>query len=127
MLNRSKISELKSQQDGPVTIGGWVETLRDRSGSNSSSFVMSPAAFRYLSTPSEEDSLADQVSALTHGSFVIVKGQLKHDERVKLAVLRFCLKALRSSQHRYQTAQLPRTPLLTRGSTGALSTSEGQS
>ena len=30
MLNRSKISELKSQQDGPVTIGGWVETLRDQ-------------------------------------------------------------------------------------------------
>lgn len=27
MLDRSKISSLAQSQDGPVTIGGWVETL----------------------------------------------------------------------------------------------------
>ena len=95
MLNRSKISELKSQQDGPVTIGGWVETLmdqkriqfiiiRDESGSVKVTYPR----------PSEEDSLADQVSALTHGSFVIVKGQLKHDERVKLGGIEILLEGL---------------------------------
>ncbi|MGA1200781.1 MAG: OB-fold nucleic acid binding domain-containing protein, partial [Aquiluna sp.] len=83
MLNRSKIGELAGQQDGPVTIGGWVETLRDQKRIQ---FIIirdeSGSVQVTYPRPSEEDALADQVSALTHGSFVIVKGQLKHDERV---------------------------------------------
>ena len=95
MLNRSKISELKSQQDGPVTIGGWVETLRDQKRIQ---FIIirdeSGSVQVTYPRPSEEDSLADQVSALTHGSFVIVKGQLKHDERVKLGGIEILLEGL---------------------------------
>lgn len=30
MLNRQKIAALGKAQDGPVTIAGWVETLRDQ-------------------------------------------------------------------------------------------------
>jgi aspartyl-tRNA synthetase len=30
MLNRHTIASLAAQADGPVTIGGWVETLRDQ-------------------------------------------------------------------------------------------------
>ena len=44
--------------------------------------------------PADEDALADQVSALSHGSFVIIKGKLKHDERVKLGGIEILLEGL---------------------------------
>ena len=107
MLNRSKISELKSQQDGPVTIGGWVETLRDQKRIQ---FIIirdeSGSVQVTYPRPSEEDPLADQVSALTHGSFVIVKGQLKHDERVKLGGIEILLEGLE-----VVSASLPDSPI----------------
>lgn len=107
MLNRSKISELKSQQDGPVTIGGWVETLRDQKRIQ---FIIirdeSGSVQVTYPRPSEEDSLADQVSSLTHGSFVIVKGQLKHDERVKLGGIEILLEGLE-----VVSASLPDSPI----------------
>lgn len=107
MLNRSKISELKSQQDGPVTIGGWVETLRDQ---RRIQFIIirdeSGSVQVTYPRPSEEDKLADQVSALTHGSFVIVKGQLKHDERVKLGGIEILLEGLE-----VVSASLPDSPI----------------
>jgi len=107
MLNRSKISELKSQQDGPVTIGGWVETLRDQKRIQ---FIIirdeSGSVQVTYPRPSEEDSLADQVSALTHGSFVIIKGQLKHDERVKLGGIEILLEGLE-----VVSASLPDSPI----------------
>ena len=107
MLNRSKVSELKSQQDGPVTIGGWVETLRDQKRIQ---FIIirdeSGSVQVTYPRPSEEDALADQVSALTHGSFVIVKGRLKHDERVKLGGIEILLENLE-----VVSASLPDSPI----------------
>ncbi|NCW95372.1 MAG: aspartate--tRNA(Asn) ligase [Actinobacteria bacterium] len=107
LKDRSKISELKSQQDGPVTIGGWVETLRDQKRIQ---FIIirdeSGSVQVTYPRPSEEDSLADQVSALTHGSFVIVKGQLKHDERVKLGGIEILLEGLE-----VVSASLPDSPI----------------
>ena len=107
MLNRSKISELKSQQDGPVTIGGWVETLRDQKRIQFI-IIRDESGSVQVTYPrhSEEDSLADQVSALTHGSFVIVKGQLKHDERVKLGGIEILLEGLE-----VVSASLPDSPI----------------
>ena len=106
MLNRSKIGELVGQQDGPVTIGGWVETLRDQKRIQ---FIIirdeSGSVQVTYPRPSEEDALADQVSALTHGSFVIVKGQLKHDERVKLGGIEILLEGLE-----VVSASLPDSP-----------------
>jgi len=107
MLNRSKIGELAGQQDGPVTIGGWVETLRDQKRIQ---FIIirdeSGSVQVTYPRPSEEDALADQVSALTHGSFVIVKGQLKHDERVKLGGIEILLQGLE-----VVSASLPDSPI----------------
>lgn len=107
MLNRSKIGELVSQQDGPVTIGGWVETLRDQKRIQ---FIIirdeSGSVQVTYPRPSEEDALADQVSALTHGSFVIIKGQLKHDERVKLGGIEILLEELE-----VVSASLPDSPI----------------
>jgi aspartyl-tRNA synthetase len=107
MLNRSKIGELAGQQDGPVTIGGWVETLRDQKRIQ---FIIirdeSGSVQVTYPRPSEEDALADQVSALTHGSFVIVRGQLKHDERVKLGGIEILLEGLE-----VVSASLPDSPI----------------
>ena len=107
MLNRSKIGELVSQQDGPVTIGGWVETLRDQKRIQ---FIIirdeSGSVQVTYPRPSEEDALADQVSALTHGSFVVIKGQLKHDERVKLGGIEILLENLE-----VVSASLPDSPI----------------
>ena len=107
MLNRSKIGELAGQKDGPVTIGGWVETLRDQKRIQ---FIIirdeSGSVQVTYPRPSEEDALADQVSALTHGSFVIIKGQLKHDERVKLGGIEILLEELE-----VVSASLPDSPI----------------
>ena len=95
MLDRSLIRTLGQAQDGAVTIGGWVETLRDQKRIQ---FIIirdeSGSVQVTYPRPSEEDALADQVSALSHGSLVIVKGQLKHDERVKLGGIEILLESL---------------------------------
>jgi nondiscriminating aspartyl-tRNA synthetase len=95
MLDRSKISSLAKSQDGPVTIAGWVETLRDQKRIQ---FIIirdeSGSVQVTYPRPSEEDALADEVSALTHGSFIVVRGQLKHDERVKLGGIEILLESM---------------------------------
>lgn len=95
MKNRSLIGELAKQSDGPVSIAGWVETLRDQKriqfiiirDETGSVQVTYPRA-------AEVDALADTVSGLTGGSFVEIKGQLKHDERVKLGGIEILLEEL---------------------------------
>jgi len=95
MLNRSKISSLAAMPDGPVTIGGWVETLRDQ---RRIQFIIirdeSGSVQVTYPRPAEEDALADEVSSLTGGSFVIIKGNLKHDERVKLGGIEILLESM---------------------------------
>jgi len=95
MLDRTLTSALSQGQDGPVTIGGWVETLRDQKRIQ---FIIirdeSGSVQVTYPRPADEDALADQVSALSHGSFVIIKGQLKHDERVKLGGVEILLEEL---------------------------------
>lgn len=95
MLDRSKISSLAAMADGPVTIGGWVETLRDQKRIQ---FIIirdeSGSVQVTYPRPAEEDALADEVSSLTGGSFVIIRGVLKHDERVKLGGIEILLESM---------------------------------
>ena len=95
MLDRTLTSALSQGQDGPVTIGGWVETLRDQKRIQ---FIIirdeSGSVQVTYPRPADEDALADQVSGLSHGSFVIIKGRLKHDERVKLGGVEILLEEL---------------------------------
>ena len=95
MLNRSKISDLAGKADGPVTIAGWVETLRDQKRIQ---FIIirdeSGSVQVTYPRPAEEDALADEVSSLTHGTFVVISGQLKHDERVKLGGIEILLEGM---------------------------------
>jgi aspartyl-tRNA synthetase len=96
MLDRKLIGTLPSLQDGPVTIGGWVETLRDQKRIQ---FIIirdeSGSVQVTYPRPADEDALADVVSSLTGGTFVEITGTLKHDERVKLNGIEILLTDLR--------------------------------
>ncbi len=96
MLDRKLIGTLAQGEDGPVTIGGWVETLRDQKRIQ---FIIirdeSGSVQVTYPRPADEDALADDVSSLTNGSFVEVTGNLKHDERVKLGGIEILLTDLK--------------------------------
>ncbi len=96
MLNRHTITSLAAQADGPVTIGGWVETLRDQKRIQ---FIIirdeTGSVQVTYPRPADEDALADQVSSLSNGSFVEITGNLKHDERVKLGGIEILLTGMK--------------------------------
>ncbi len=107
MTERILIKNLAAATDGPVTVSGWVDTVRDQkkvqfivlhdeSGAlqlvhpralelgESRSDSATPAPSEPASEVRSNDPIADTISALGHGSFITVTGTLKHDERVKL-------------------------------------------
>ncbi|MBX3091623.1 MAG: aspartate--tRNA(Asn) ligase [Cryobacterium sp.] len=100
MTSRTLIKNLAASSDGPVTVSGWVDTvrdqkkvqfvvLRDESGALQLVHPRLPlpeeAAGRLEGSPPESsDPVADTISALSSGTFITVRGALKHDERVKL-------------------------------------------
>ena len=101
MSERVLVQQLQSRPDGPVSVSGWVETvrdqkkvqfviLRDETGAvqlvNPATRPSDPSASS--GTESEQDAaalaLTDTISNLASGTFLTVHGDLKHDERVKL-------------------------------------------
>jgi nondiscriminating aspartyl-tRNA synthetase len=95
MRERNLVKDLAGMQDGPVTLGGWVEKLRDQK--RIQFIILRDETGDVQVTyprPSDEDALADTVSSLTNGSFVWVTGRLVHDERVKLGGLEIQLENL---------------------------------
>jgi len=84
MSTRSVIKNLASAQDGPVSLSGWVETLRDQKRIQFVVLRDESGSVQVTYKREEEDAQADVISSLTHGSFVTVEGRLVHDERVKL-------------------------------------------
>ncbi|WP_350347973.1 aspartate--tRNA(Asn) ligase [Agromyces sp. G08B096] len=102
MTSRTLISDLAALPDGPVTVAGWVETVRDQKkvqfvilrDESGAAQLVNPAT-RELAEDAPADGpgsaaaleLTEAISGLSHGSFVRVTGELKHDERVKLGGL----------------------------------------
>jgi nondiscriminating aspartyl-tRNA synthetase len=98
--NRTLVKNLAALPDGPVTIAGWVETVRDQKKvqfvilrDESGAVQLVNPATRELDPEgvsvgaAEALATTEQISALAHGSFIRVTGELKHDERVKLGGL----------------------------------------
>ena len=97
MSERILIKNLAARTDGPVTVSGWVDTVRDQ---KKVQFIVlhdesgalqlvhprlpPPEALDGDQPPASADPVADTISALRHGSFITVTGTLKHDDRVKL-------------------------------------------
>jgi aspartyl-tRNA synthetase len=107
------IKDLAASPDGPVTVAGWVETVRDQ---KKVQFVVlrDETGAVQLVNPRNVDAdgavIADEpaatISGLAQGSFVTATGELKHDERVKLGGIEVKLASLDVA-----TAAIPETPI----------------
>lgn len=106
MNERTLVKNLAALPDGPVTIAGWVETVRDQKkvqfvilrDESGAVQVVNPAT-RELEDGADAAASArlettEAISALAHGSFIRVTGELKHDERVKLGGIEVKLASL---------------------------------
>ena len=95
MTARTLIADLSTHDAGPVKVQGWVETVRDQKRVQ---FVIlrDESGSAQLVNPVNDDSAdtAATISALMHGSFVTVEGDLKADERVKLGGLEVKVRSL---------------------------------
>ena len=100
MTARTLVKNLAAAPDGPVSVSGWVDTVRDqkkvqfvvlRDESGAVQLVHPRSDTEEGSAP---DEVAAAISALTTGSFLSVTGELKHDERVKLGGLEVKIDAL---------------------------------
>ena len=101
VTERVLIKDLSALPDGPVTVSGWVDTVRDQ---KKVQFVVlrDESGAVQLVNPRTSDAdgaiVADEpattISALTQGSFVTATGELKHDERVKLGGIEIRLASL---------------------------------
>ncbi|WP_292836332.1 aspartate--tRNA(Asn) ligase [Microbacterium sp.] len=100
MSERVLVNQLQTRADGPVSVSGWVETVRDQKkvqfvilrDETGDVQLVNPAT-----RPDPEASAVDEsaeraaaleltslISELSTGTFLTVTGELKHDERVKL-------------------------------------------
>ena len=95
MTERTLIKNLAASVDGPVSVSGWVETVRDQ---KKVQFVVlrDESGALQLVNPRTDDNaeLCDTISALSQGTFLTATGDLKHDERVKLGGVEVKLAAL---------------------------------
>ena len=114
---RVLVSQLQSRTDGPVSVSGWVETVRDQKkvqfvilrDETGAVQLVNPAT-RPDPEGAEQDAaalaLTSLISELTTGTFLTVNGELKHDERVKLGGVEIKIGALDIA-----AAALPETPI----------------
>ncbi|MEZ3162056.1 aspartate--tRNA(Asn) ligase [Microbacterium sp. BWT-B31] len=117
MSERVLVNQLQARQDGPVTVSGWVETVRDQKkvqfvilrDETGAVQLVNPAT-RPAEDGTEQDAsalaLTDTISNLASGTFLTVRGDLKHDERVKLGGVEIKIATLEIS-----AAALPETPI----------------
>lgn len=107
MTNRTLIADLARTTEGPVSVSGWVETVRDQ---KKVQFVVlrdeTGACQLVHPVPEPRDDLADTVSSLAVGTFLTVTGDLKMDERVKLGGLEVKMTTLTIASE-----AIPETPI----------------
>ncbi|GAB3118625.1 aspartate--tRNA(Asn) ligase [Glaciibacter psychrotolerans] len=113
MTERVLIKNLAALEDGPVTVSGWVDTVRDQ---KKVQFVVlrDESGAVQLVNPRTTDAdgvvVADEpattISGLSQGSFITITGELKHDERVKLGGIEVKLASIEVLSH-----AIPETPI----------------
>lgn len=91
MSERVVVRDLAARDDGPVTVSGWVETVRDQKKVQFVILRDETGAVQLVNPRKTGDDgvvIADEpattISGLSQGSFVTASGLLAHDERVKL-------------------------------------------
>ncbi|MFT4229567.1 MAG: aspartate--tRNA(Asn) ligase [Microbacterium sp.] len=117
MSERVLVKQLQARQDGPVSVSGWVETVRDQKkvqfvilrDETGAVQLVNPAT-RPADDGAEQDAaalaLTETISNLATGTFLTVTGELRHDERVKLGGVEVRIAALDIA-----AAALPETPI----------------
>lgn len=111
------MKNLAALSDGPVTVSGWVETVRDQKkvqfvvlrDESGAVQLVNPAVREVdpeVGGSAERLATTEAISALAHGSFITVTGELKHDERVKLGGIEVKVATLE-----VVTAANPETPI----------------
>jgi len=110
---RVLIKDLAALPDGPVSVAGWVETVRDQKKVQFVVLRDESGAVQLVNprTVGEDgavvaDEPAVTISGLSQGTFVRATGELKHDERVKLGGIEIRLSSLE-----VETAAIPETPI----------------
>ncbi|PZU47583.1 MAG: aspartate--tRNA(Asn) ligase [Microbacterium sp.] len=117
MTERTLVSQLQSREDGPVSVSGWVETVRDqkkvqfvilRDETGAVQLVNPATRPDPEATDQDADALAltAVISELSTGTFLTVTGELKHDERVKLGGVEIKIASLEVA-----ASALPETPI----------------
>ena len=118
MSERVLVKQLQGLVDGPVSVSGWVETVRDQKkvqfvilrDETGAVQLVNPRHASRSEDGTEQDAaalaLTETISALTTGTFLTVKGELKHDERVKLGGVEIKIGSLEIA-----AAALPETPI----------------
>ncbi len=107
MTTRTLIKHLAAATDGPVSVSGWVETVRDQKKVQFVVLRDESGAVQLVNPRGEEsDALSDAISGLAQGTFLTATGELKHDERVKLGGVEVKLDALTIA-----AAAIPETPI----------------
>ena len=113
MTARVLIKDLAGLPDGPVSVAGWVETVRDQKKVQFVVLRDESGAVQLVNprTVGEDgvvvaDEPALTISGLSQGTFVRATGELKHDERVKLGGIEIRLSSLE-----VETEAIPETPI----------------
>lgn len=114
MTERTLVKNLAASSDGPVTVSGWVDTVRDQKkvqfvvlrDESGAVQLVHPRVPLPVPLPEEgearlegnqqeiTDPIADTISALGTGTFLTVTGILKHDERVKLGGIEVLMESI---------------------------------
>ncbi|WP_166785766.1 MULTISPECIES: aspartate--tRNA(Asn) ligase [Cryobacterium] len=113
MTERILIKNLAALDNGPVTVSGWVDTVRDQKKVQFVVLRDESGAVQLVNPRTTDaagvvvaDEPASTISTLSQGSFVTVTGELKHDERVKLGGIEIKLATLE-----VVTVAIPETPI----------------
>ncbi|MFT2818139.1 aspartate--tRNA(Asn) ligase [Leifsonia sp. A12D58] len=113
MTARVLIKDLSAQADGPVTVSGWVDTVRDQKKVQFVVLRDESGAVQLVNPRKTDDEglvvaddLSTTISGLSQGSFITVTGELKHDERVKLGGIEVKLSGIEVLSH-----AIPETPI----------------
>lgn len=107
MTERTLIADLAALDDAPVTVRGWVEIVRDQKKVQFIVLRDETGALQLVNPRlPERETISEVISGLAHGTFLTVRGDLKHDERVKLGGLEVLI-----SELEVETEAIPETPI----------------
>jgi nondiscriminating aspartyl-tRNA synthetase len=102
VTERTLIKNLAALDEGPVSVSGWVDTVRDQKkvqfvvlrDESGAVQLVNPRSAAPAEGEDAAESIDSIISGLSVGSFLTATGQLKKDERVKLGGVEIKLESI---------------------------------